>query len=518
MKKISELPPPPPIFLGEVYKKGKLLPHYNLRYIEINPLKGIYKRFSKKEDYPSKELENISLKEFISSKITTESSGKYFYLEINFNTIHLYRFESKESCNKWNNAINECVKYFKLCANLLNNHKDANNYFNSIKTDIIEIDVNNGKTTTIKSKNENNNKDRKIQSSTNLRKRNPYANIENDSKLFQDPILNNSKIGFDSFVIEECLGAGSFGKVFKVKLKTSGETYAMKVLNKRALLKNNHIKYAITECNVLKQANSPFLLSLHFSFQPPENLYMVIDYCPGGDLNYHLLQGLFEEEAAKFYIAELILGIEHLHKLNIIYRDLKPENILIYKDNHIKLADFGLAKEGINDIQFTKSFVGSPAYLSPEMLSRRGVGKSADIYGIGAVLYEMLCGVPPFFSNDIKELYKKIWDNKLELNNNNFSESLKDLLCQLLCKDPLKRIGITDKAELKDHEWFKGIDWDKLSKKQINPPLDLVDIKMKSDHHNIDKIPINFEDKDYTQNDKDKKRVPKFSFIKGNGK
>jgi len=324
--------------------------------------------------------------------------------------------------------------------------------------------------------------------------------------------LNNNTIGFNSFIIEDCLGEGSFGKVFKVRMKSNGEIYAMKVLNKRFLIKNNQLKYAITECNVLKQATSPFLLTLYYSFQTPENLYMIIDYCPGGDLNFHIIQNLFEEEEAKFYIAELILAIEHLHELDIIYRDLKPENILISQDNHIKLADFGLAKEGITDQQSSKSFVGSPAYLTPEMLERKGAGKSADIYGIGAVLYEMMCGTPPFFSNNIKILYRNISQSKLMLHDY-FSDELKDILKQLLCKDPLKRIGVQDKKDLKCHEWFKDINWEKLAKKQITPPLDLVEIKKKMDPLSNNELKITFEDKDYTNENKKLKRISNFTFV-----
>jgi len=261
-------------------------------------------------------------------------------------------------------------------------------------------------------------------------------------------------------------------------------------------MKNNQLKYAITECNVLKQAASPFILTLYYSFQTQENLYMIIDYCPGGDLNFHIIQNLFEENEARFYIAELILGIEHLHKLDILYRDLKPENILIAQDNHIKLADFGLAKEGVSDQQYTNSFVGSPAYLSPEMISRKGVGKAADIYGIGAVLYEMVSGTPPFFTNNINLLYKNISQSKLRLHEY-FSDELKDLLSQLLCRDPYKRIGVLDKNELKSHEWFKDIDWDKLAKKEIAPPLDLVQIKTNLDNQIEPELNINYEDKDY---------------------
>ena len=184
---------------------------------------------------------------------------------------------------------------------------------------------------------------------------------------------------------------------------------AMKVLNKNFLVKNNHLKYAISEANILKRSSHPFVLKMHYSFQTPQNLYMILDYCPGGDLAYHLgIKDIFEENEARFFIAEVLLAIEYIHSLNIVYRDLKPENILIAADGHIKLADFGLAKEGINKGSKAKSFCGSPAYLPPEMLSDSGVGKPADIYQMGAVLYEMLVGMPPFYTDNIQKLYRSI--------------------------------------------------------------------------------------------------------------
>jgi len=157
--------------------------------------------------------------------------------------------------------------------------------------------------------------------------------------------------------------------------------YAMKVLKKAFLYKNKHLKYAITECNVLKQANHPFVIKMHYSFQTPDNLYMILDYCPGCDLAYHLnKKQIFDEDEARFFIGEIILAIEYIHKLNVVYRDLKPENILIDAEGHCRLADFGLAKENIGERDFAKSFCGSPAYLPPEMLNSKGVSKAADIY------------------------------------------------------------------------------------------------------------------------------------------
>ena len=171
----------------------------------------------------------------------------------------------------------------------------------------------------------------------------------------------------------------------------------------------------------------PFIITLHYAFQTPDHLYMILDYCPGGDLSFHIARNLFEEEEAKFFIAELILAIEHVHSMDIIYRDLKPENILIDKDGHLKLCDFGLAKENITGNKMSSTFCGSLLYMAPEALDKRGAGKSSDIYSIGAVLYTLISGTPPFYANDINKLYKKITKNNLMLHDY-FSEELKDLL------------------------------------------------------------------------------------------
>lgn len=245
-------------------------------------------------------------------------------------------------------------------------------------------------------------------------------------KLQEDATLLQG-ITFNSFEILSTLGSGTFGKVFKVRLISNGKIYAMKVINKKYLIRNQQLRYAVTECNVLKAISHPFILKLHYAFQTPDHLYMILDYCPGGDLSFHIVKNLFEEEEAAFFIAELILAIEHLHAHDIIYRDLKPENILIDSEGHIKLADFGLAKENVSNDKTTTSFCGSPAYLSPEMVNRRGVGKAADIYGIGACLYEMISGTPPFYAQDLHVMYRNISKNKLMLHDY-FSDSLKSLL------------------------------------------------------------------------------------------
>ena len=314
-----------------------------------------------------------------------------------------------------------------------------------------------------------------------------------------------TKINFNSFEILEKIGDGGFGKVFKVRQKKTNNIYAMKVLSKAFLIKMNQLHYAITECNVLKSSNCPFIIKLHYSFQTPKNLYMILDLCSLGDLKYQIKEYLFEEDDAKFYIAEIILAIEYLHKRDIIYRDLKPENILIDEDGHFKLADFGLAKENIINDMPNRTFCGSPPYLSPEMLSHEGSTKASDIYGIGVILYEMLTGSTPFYDEDYNLMYKNISENRLMFPEF-FSDEVKDLLEKMLEKDPKKRIKI---QEIKKHPFFQDIDWDLVSNKKMQPPLEMVNLR---EEYCMNQK-VNFVDEDYNQDNNEKERVEGFSFI-----
>lgn len=200
----------------------------------------------------------------------------------------------------------------------------------------------------------------------------------------KDPVIS-----FSDFKMIKLLGNGSFGKVFLAKHAKRCKFYALKVLNKKKLMVKKQLRYAVGEASILKKVDCPFIIKLHYSFQTPSNLYMALDYCPNGDLAELLSEkDMLDEKMARFYAAQLIIAIEYLHKKKIIYRDLKPENILIGPDGYIRLTDFGLSKENT----FSMSFCGSPAYLSPEMLEKKGVGLETDIYGIGCVLFEMLVG------------------------------------------------------------------------------------------------------------------------------
>ena len=197
----------------------------------------------------------------------------------------------------------------------------------------------------------------------------------------------------DDFVQLKVIGKGSYGKVMLVRHEKSQAIYAMKMLRKENVVKRNQVQHTKTERNVLEAVSHPFIVGLHYAFQTPKKLYFVLEFCPGGELFYHLSRaGRFSEHRCRFYASEILEAIEYLHSLNIIYRDLKPENILLDGGGHVKITDFGLSKEGIDDNYSAKSMCGTPEYLAPEILDKRGHGKAANVCH-GASSSTSSCGV-----------------------------------------------------------------------------------------------------------------------------
>jgi len=285
------------------------------------------------------------------------------------------------------------------------------------------------------------------------------------------PAIEEERIGPTSFIAHGLIGKGSFGEVYLVERKNSGTLFAMKVLPKNRIMGQNLIKYARTERNVLSITNHPFVVKLNSAFQTPEHLYLILDYCPGGDLGEHLQkQKRFSERRAKIYLAEVLLALEDLHSRDIIFRDLKPDNVVLDSDGHALLTDFGLSKEGVLDHQGARSFCGSVAYLAPEMLKRQGHGKAVDWYLLGVLLYEMLVGTPPYFTNNREKLFENIQRGVLKVPSSLSGEAI-GLLKGLLIRNPLKRLGARGgAADIKAHPFFSGINWDEALQRRLNPP------------------------------------------------
>uniref|UniRef100_A0A1A8ETM9 Serine/threonine-protein kinase Sgk1 n=1 Tax=Nothobranchius korthausae TaxID=1143690 RepID=A0A1A8ETM9_9TELE len=269
------------------------------------------------------------------------------------------------------------------------------------------------------------------------------------------------------------IGKGSFGKVLLARHRSDDQFYAVKVLQKKAILKKKEEKHIMSERNVLlKNVKHPFLVGLHYSFQTADKLYFVLDYINGGELFYHLQrERCFLEPRARFYSAEIASALGYLHSLNIVYRDLKPENILLDSQGHIILTDFGLCKENIEPNGTTSTFCGTPEYLAPEVLHKQPYDRTVDWWCLGAVLYEMLYGLPPFYSRNTAEMYDNILNKPLQLKPN-ISNAARHLLEGLLQKDRTKRLGCTDDfIEIKNHIFFSPINWDELNAKKITPPF-----------------------------------------------
>jgi len=263
------------------------------------------------------------------------------------------------------------------------------------------------------------------------------------------------------------IGKGSFGKVMQVRHKKTDKIYAMKVLRKEAIIARKQVAHTKAEKSILQKIQHPFIVRLHYAFQTKDKLYMILDYVNGGELFFHLKkEGRFSEERVRFYAAEIASAMSHLHSLSIIYRDLKPENILLNSEGHITITDFGLSKE-IDLKEGTQTFCGTPEYLAPEVLKGLGHGKAVDWWSLGTLIYEMLTGLPPFYSQNINIMYQKILNGELRFPSF-VSPDAQNLLEGFLTRDVEKRLGSGNDGSdnVKKHPWFKSINWEKLDKKK----------------------------------------------------
>ena len=281
----------------------------------------------------------------------------------------------------------------------------------------------------------------------------------------------------DDFELLRLIGTGSFAKVLLVRHKRTGVLYAMKVLKKEEIFRRNQIDHTKTERLILATLRHPFMVRLRYSFQTEHKLYMVLDFVRGGELFYHLRRaGRFTEAQARFYVAEVILALDYLHRHDVIYRDLKPENILLGADGHIKLTDFGLSKRGITSVggkgegQTATTFCGTPEYLAPEIITGIGHGKAVDWWSVGILFFEMLNGKPPFSSQNRNQLYINTIKGQITWPEG-ISAEAQNLLAGLLHRRPEERLGSHGIKEIQNHPFFASLDWEALYHKRVPPPF-----------------------------------------------
>ncbi|KAL6517922.1 putative serine/threonine protein kinase ireh1 [Orobanche minor] len=329
------------------------------------------------------------------------------------------------------------------------------------------------------------------------------APLEDDvlRSLRSSPVHSSKdRTSIDDFEIIKPISRGAFGRVFLAKKRTTGDLFAIKVLKKADMIRKNAVESILAERDILISVRNPFVVRFFYSFTCRENLYLVMEYLNGGDL-YSLLRnmGCLHEDVARVYIAEVVLALEYLHSLRVVHRDLKPDNLLIAHDGHIKLTDFGLSKVGLinstddlsgpvvsgtslmdedepplsasehqQERREKRSAVGTPDYLAPEILLGTGHGFTADWWSVGVILFELIVGVPPFNAEHPQKIFENILNRKIPWPRvpDEMSPEAHDLIDRLLTEDPTQRLGAAGASEVKQHPFFRDINWDTLARQK----------------------------------------------------
>ena len=304
-----------------------------------------------------------------------------------------------------------------------------------------------------------------------------FVRIKKRKSINTQMIYSQNKKGvtIEDFELLKLLGKGAHGKVILAEKRTSEKKkYAIKILKKEQILDSNRLEHTKAEKWVLSNGNHPFLVSLNACFQTKTKLYFVMEFMKGGELFQHLSRiKRFTEKQAKYIAACLVLALGHLHTKGYIYRDLKPENVLFDEKGYARLTDFGLVKF-IKKTDKATTFCGTPEYLSPEIILDHGCNRPTDWWSLGILIYEMIFGIPCFYSQNIKKMYKNILTKRPKFPNYApISEECKDFLKKLLKKNPANRLGTTaDSLEIMNHPFFLDFDWSNLLVQNLKMPYD----------------------------------------------
>ncbi|KAL7315638.1 hypothetical protein PS15m_004831 [Mucor circinelloides] len=307
----------------------------------------------------------------------------------------------------------------------------------------------------------------------------PQRELSDTSDITSSSFSSDIPVTIQDFQLIKVIGRGCMGKVLLVRHRSSSRLLALKAISKKAVVEQSQIVHIKAEQQILADIASihhPFLIKLHYSFQDMNQLFLVLDYHVGGDLATQLrINHSLPPDRCRFYTAEIILGIQELHRLGILYRDLKPENILLTADGHLVLTDFGLSKQFYDGLsleeQRTDTFCGTAEYLAPEILNEQPYSYEVDYWSMGTILFEMLTGITPFWAENRDDMYRRIRQDPLQ-----FPEFIDietaDFIARLLKRDPKRRLGSGPDGPIRvrSDPYFEFIDWNLIYTKRIRPP------------------------------------------------
>uniref|UniRef100_A0A8C4KDG8 Protein kinase N3 n=1 Tax=Dromaius novaehollandiae TaxID=8790 RepID=A0A8C4KDG8_DRONO len=306
----------------------------------------------------------------------------------------------------------------------------------------------------------------------------PCSSMSSLSPSLHDPVHTDfSPVPLQSH-IDSVSKLTSISVIFQVLLaqyKATGKLYAIKALKKKDIINRDEIDSLNCEKRIFEVVNSsdhPFLVNMFACFQTPHHACFVMEYTPGGDLMMRIHEDIFPEHMARFYTACVVLGLQFLHGKKIIYRDLKLDNLLLDAEGFVKIADFGLCKEGMGFGDHTNTFCGTPEFLAPEVLTDVSYTRAVDWWGLGVLIYEMLVGESPFPGDDEEEVFDSIVNDEVRYPRFLSTEAL-SIIRKLLRKCPERRLGAgeRDAEEIKIQAFFKEIDWDALFARKLKPPF-----------------------------------------------
>jgi serine/threonine protein kinase len=295
------------------------------------------------------------------------------------------------------------------------------------------------------------------------------GNCNSRSDAFDPSVAQNR----NNYIFEYPIGKGGFGKVWKVVSKRTKTTFAMKEMLKGRVITKRSVHSVMNERKLLAKLRNSFIVNMHFAFQDRDNLYLVMDLMPGGDLRYHISRRKrFSEEQARFFIACILCGLEYLHKDNIIHRDLKPENLVLDTRGYVHITDFGIAREWRADNAQETS--GTPGYMAPEVMCRQNHTIAADYFAVGVITYEFMMGRRPYVGRNRKEIRDAILAKQAGIKSSDvpegWSQEAADFANRLLQRKPASRLGYNGPAEVLSHPWVSAFPWPLLKAKSLSPP------------------------------------------------